>query len=124
MFLGEKFHLRASTRWNNRLPLRKRAGSDAYHLRHNTCQTTALAGRATPPHLQNQPDAAFRVSDCMSETADYKGAQQLCQAPEAQWIKYHTPKPAPAISRTSNTASRVITSLNFRYRFLSGGVSE
>src|SRR5258705_13013260 len=36
------------------------ANCDAYHLRHNNCQTTILlSGRATPPHLQNQLDVAF-----------------------------------------------------------------
>jgi len=32
---------------------------DAHRLRHNLCQPADLAGRATPPHLQNQLDVAF-----------------------------------------------------------------
>jgi len=50
---GEKFPFRASKRWNDCEQPR------LLPLRHNNCQTTVNTGRATPPHLQNQPDVAF-----------------------------------------------------------------
>jgi len=55
-------------------------GRDAYHYATIIVKRPNCSGRATPPHLQNQLDVALFDSDCESETGDYKGVDELCQA--------------------------------------------
>jgi hypothetical protein len=52
--------------------------------------TALLTAGATPPHRQNQPSVALSTSDCMSETANYKGQRLNCQARLRYWFHLKT----------------------------------
>jgi hypothetical protein len=73
-------------------------------------------------------DVAFIASDHPSETADYTDVNPVCQGGNTDyWIhlnKYQTPNPAPASSAITTRLKSTMTSLNLRYRFLSGGANE
>jgi hypothetical protein len=110
-------------------------------LRHNNCQTTVLHGRATPPHLQNQLDVACLLQTMRPKRETIRvqgftvkrraGSCVLCVHKEAQRrthknlvIKYQITYPPAPITRTRPRHSAIISSLNLRYRLLSGGASE
>jgi len=76
-FIGEKFpsaRVSAGT-WPNF------DRGDAYHLRHNICQTTVfpLVEQRLHPYRTNWTLLLF-ASDLESETADYTEVMELCQA--------------------------------------------